>query len=53
MLNHLLRDQSDVLVRIVRDATLQVDSAEDKLATGKAQQKRAALGKLRRVLVRL
>ena len=53
LLNHLLRDQGDVLVRIVRDATLQVDTAEDNLATGKPQQKRATLGKLRRVLVRL
>ena len=53
LLNHLLHDQGDVLVRIVRDATLQVDAVEDKLETGKQRQKRAALGKLRRVLVRL
>jgi zinc transporter len=53
LLNHLLHDQGDVLVRIVRDATLQVDAVEDNLQTGQPQQKRAALGKLRRVLVRL
>lgn len=53
LLNHLLRDQGDVLVRIVREATLQVDGVEDTLATGQPQPKRAALGKLRRVLVRL
>ena len=53
LLNHLLRDQGDVLVRIVREATLQVDSVEDNLAAGKPQRKREALGKLRRLLVRL
>jgi len=53
LLNHLLHDQGDVLVRIVREATLQADAVEDALATGKLQPKRATLGKLRRVLVRL
>lgn len=53
LLNHLLQDQGDVLVRIVRDATLQVDDIEDTLQRGKLQRKRAELGKLRRVLVRL
>lgn len=53
LLNHLLRDQGDVLVRIVREATLQVDAVEDNLATGKPQPMRVALGRLRRVLVRL
>jgi zinc transporter len=53
LLNHLLQDQGDVLVRIVRDATLQVDTVEDSLQLGKLQRKRADLGKLRRVLVRL
>lgn len=52
-LNHLMHDQGDVLVRIVRDATLQVDEIEDNLLTGRLQHKRAELGKLRRVLVRL
>ena len=54
LLNHLLNDQGDVLVRIVRDATVQVDAIEDSLLGGRnLQPKRADLGKLRRVLVRL
>jgi len=53
LLNHLLHDQGDVLVRIVRDATLQVDTVEDNLQHGRFRVQRAALGKLRRVLVRL
>jgi len=53
LLIHLLRDQADVLTRIVRDATLRVDQIEDKLLAGTLQPKRAGLGALRRVLVRL
>jgi len=53
VLNHLMHDQGDVLVRIVRDATLQVDRVEDELLQGHLRQKRADMGKLRRVLVRL
>ncbi len=53
LLNHLLRDQADVLVRIVRDATSRVDDVEDNLGRGRFRQQRAALGTLRRVLVRL
>jgi zinc transporter len=52
-LNHLLRDQGDVLVRIVREATLRVDAIEDNLLVGRLTHQRADLGKLRRVLVRL
>ncbi len=52
-LNHLLHDQGDVLVRIVREATVKVDAIEDGLLSGRLQPKRAELGKLRRVLVRL
>ena len=52
-LNHLLHDQGDVLVRIVREATVQVDTVEDGLLAGRLQHKRVQLGKLRRVLVRL
>jgi zinc transporter len=52
-LNHLMRDQADVLVRIVREATLKVDSTEDSLLLGRMQNKRVELGRLRRVLVRL
>ena len=53
LLNHLMHYQGDVLVRIVREATVQVDDIEDTLQRGELQRKRADLGKLRRVLVRL
>ncbi|MBL0726163.1 transporter [Piscinibacter sp. HJYY11] len=53
LLNHLLKDQGDVLVRIVREATNKVDSIEDSLLRGRLQQQRSQLGSLRRVLVRL
>jgi zinc transporter len=52
-LNHLLRDQGDVLVNIVREATLQVDAVEDSLVSERSKHRRGDLGKLRRVLVRL
>lgn len=53
LLNHLMKDQADVLVRIVREATQKVDSIEDSLLRGRLQQQRSQLGALRRVLVRL
>jgi zinc transporter len=53
LLNALLHDQGDVLVRIVREATLQVDEVEDRMLGGRLGDKRKELGKLRRVLVRL
>ena len=53
MLIHLLRDQADVLVKIVRDAIKRVDGIEDNLLAGKLNHKRANLGALRRLLVRL
>jgi zinc transporter len=49
----MMRDQGDVLVRNVRDATLRVDAVEDNLQRGQFSAQRAALGTLRRVLVRL
>jgi zinc transporter len=52
-LNHLMHDQGDVLVRIARDATVQVDTVEDSLLFGRLKHKRGDMGKLRRVLVRL
>jgi zinc transporter len=52
-LNRLMHDQGDVLVRIVREATVQVDGIEDRLLGGRLQRQRVDLGKLRRVLVRL
>jgi zinc transporter len=50
---HLLRDQADVLVQIVREATAEVDVIEDKLFGGRALSSRPKLGSLRRTLVRL
>jgi zinc transporter len=52
LLAHLLRDQGDVLVEIVRDATKQVDAFKDRILTGHAAS-RQRLGTLRRILVRL
>ena len=52
-LDRLLHDQGDVLVRIVRQATVQVDAVEDKLLVGRLGDRRSTLGQLRRVLVRL
>jgi len=53
LLNHLMRDQGDVLMRIVRQATLDVDGIEDKLLVGRLARQRVDLGKVRRLLVRL
>lgn len=53
LLTHLLRDQADVLIGIVRDAVEKVDLIEDDLLAGRLNHKRMNLGGLRRVLVRL
>ena len=53
LLVHLLHDQADVLVNIVRDAVARVDVIEDQLLAGRLTRKREDLGALRRVLVRL
>jgi zinc transporter len=53
LLAHLLRDQADVMVRIVRDSTSRVNSVEDGLLAQRVGSSRARLGALRRVLVRL
>jgi zinc transporter len=53
LLVHLLRDQADVLVNIVRDAVARADDIEDKLLAGRLTARREDLGALRRVLVRL
>lgn len=53
LLAHLLRDQADVLVQIVREATARVDRVEDDLLAQKVGRKRVQLGSLRRLLVRL
>ena len=52
LLAHLLRDQADVLVAIVRDATNQVDAIEDRIISHR-RGSRQQLGMVRRVLVRL
>ncbi|WP_293776029.1 transporter, partial [uncultured Oxalicibacterium sp.] len=53
LLVHLLHDQGDVLVRIVREAGVRVDTAEDNLLAGRLEHQRGKLGTLRRILVRL
>lgn len=54
LLIHLLRDEADVLIRIVRDIAARVDSVEDRLLTGsRLEGGRAQLGAYRRLLVRL
>ncbi len=53
LLTHLLRDQADVLINIVRNIIKKVDEVEDHLLANRLNHKRANLGELRRVLVRL
>lgn len=53
LLIHLLREQENVLVGIIRRVSVRIDSVEDKLLSGKIGITRAELGMLRRVLVRL
>ncbi len=53
LLAQLLRRQADVLVDLVRQATARVDEVEDRLLAGRLAHKRARLGAMRRLLVRL
>lgn len=53
LLVHLLRDQADVLVKIVRDWVGRADEIEDALLANRPRHKREDLGGMRRVLVRL
>lgn len=53
LLEHLLRAQADVLVEIVRAVTDRIDAIEDQLLSKRLDQRRARLGALRRLLVRL
>ena len=53
LLERLLQAQADVLVDIVRGVTARVDAIEDDLLAGRRHHKRAQLGVLRRLLVRL
>jgi len=53
LLTHLLRDQADVLIGIVRNVIKKIDDIEDHLLADRLNKKRANLGEIRRVLVRL
>jgi zinc transporter len=53
LLAHLLRDQADLLVQIVRRTAVEVDGVEDRFLSMHAPSSRSELGALRRVLVRL
>lgn len=53
LLVHLLREQAEVLVNIVRQTVAQVDDIEDALLADRLNHRRAKLGTLRRLLVRL
>nr|WP_279343626.1 transporter [Variovorax terrae] len=53
LLERLMRAQADVLVGIVRGVTRRIDEIEDELLAGRLDAKRARLGVLRRLLVRL
>ncbi|BAU65897.1 CorA Metal Ion (Mg2+/Co2+) transporter [Stanieria sp. NIES-3757] len=53
LLAHLLHEQADVLVDILRQSTLRVDRIEDKLMANRITISRIELGSLRRVLIRL
>lgn len=53
LLVHLLRDQADVLMQIVRDIADEVDVIEDRLLSNRVDGSRLKLGSFRRLLVRL
>ncbi|HZZ14206.1 MAG TPA: transporter [Paraburkholderia sp.] len=53
LLIHLLRDQADLLVTIVRRSSTEVDRIEDQFLSRKTFESRRDLGAMRRVLVRL
>jgi zinc transporter len=53
LLAHLLHDQAEVLVDIIRQSTARVDAVEDHLLANRIAVSRAELSSLRRSLVRL
>jgi zinc transporter len=53
VLTHLLRDQADVLVHIVRKTTGRIDDIEDEVLAARHRHNREAIAAIRRVLVRL
>jgi zinc transporter len=50
---HLLRDQADLMVQIVRTTSIEIDSIEDRFLAHRPHTFSLDLGALRRVLVRL
>ncbi len=53
LLDYLLHEQCKVLTDIVRQVTQRADAIEDRLLAGRPSVQRAALGSIRRLLVRL
>lgn len=53
VLAHLMRDQADVLVRILRESNMRIDGVEDSLLARRIRSNRAEIGRMRRLLVRL
>lgn len=53
LLEYLLHEQCEMLTDIVRQVTQRADAIEDRLLAGRASVQRAALGAIRRLLVRL
>jgi len=53
LLSHLLQQQANVLVQILRQSSLRVDGIEDRILANIVASSRSELGRLRRVLVRL
>lgn len=53
LLIHLLRDEADVLINLVRTLASRIDSIEDRLLTNRLEQDRGMLGAHRRLLIRL
>lgn len=53
LLVHLLQDQADVLVQIVRETSAKIDGIEDRLLAQRLHDNRAELAATRRILVRL
>lgn len=53
LLIHLLRDEADVLIQIVRDLAARIDRIEDNLLLNRLEGNRSHLGSYRRLLIRL
>jgi zinc transporter len=53
LLMHLMRDQADLLIQIVRRSSIEVDRIEDQFLSRQVVENRRDLGAMRRVLVRL